>query len=104
VIAVETQEQRDALIAHLEQQGVSVLIHYPIPTHAQIAFQRKSSAENTLDVTDSLSLRILSLPMNLVLEEKEQGHVIGVLKAFFEAFKQKSSQGETLQKTVICSQ
>lgn len=62
-------KQRDALKAHLEQQGVSAVIHYPIPPHLQACYLNHK-AQN-LPIAAKLSKEVLSLPMSpsLTLEE-----------------------------------
>lgn len=62
-------KQRDALKAHLEQQGVSAVIHYPIPPHLQACYLNHKA--KNLPIAAKLSKEVLSLPMSpsLTLEE-----------------------------------
>lgn len=64
-------KRRDALKAHLEQHGVSAVIHYPIPPHRQGCYQ-EFKARN-LPIAAKLAEEVLSLPMSptLNLEEVE---------------------------------
>jgi len=55
-------KQRDALKAHLEQQGVSTVIHYPIPPHRQACYQVFRG--HNLPIVELLAGEVLSLPMS----------------------------------------
>jgi len=82
VIALETPGIRDALMRFLEQTGIQTLIHYPIPTHRQNAFKMFSS--EALPVTENLAGRILSLPMNIALDEDTIKRIIAAIKQFYK--------------------
>lgn len=51
---------RDGLMQHLKKHGIQAGIHYPIPVHAQAAYQ---SNESELKITDAYCKEFLSLPM-----------------------------------------
>jgi len=55
-------KQRNALKEHLEQQGVSTAIHYPIPPHRQACY--KDFKGYNLPIAEMLATEILSLPMS----------------------------------------
>ncbi len=82
VIALESEKVRDGLQASLQSQGVQSLIHYPIPTHLQPAFD--GAKRTTLSNTESLAKRILSIPLNVGLLEEEQRLVIQSIKEYFK--------------------
>ena len=73
-------KQRDALKAHLEQQKVSTVIHYPIPPHRQACYQDFKGA--SLPIADVLAGAVLSLPMSPALEAAEIEHVAGSVLGF----------------------
>jgi dTDP-4-amino-4,6-dideoxygalactose transaminase len=56
---------RDALKAHLEQQGIVCGILYPVPVHRQPAYHR---AELSLPVTEKACAEVLSLPLHAGLQ------------------------------------
>ena len=62
-------KQRDALKAYLEQQGVSTVIHYPIPPHRQACNQ--AYASQSLPVAETLAEEVLSLPMSPAMSADE---------------------------------
>ncbi|MBI3180822.1 MAG: DegT/DnrJ/EryC1/StrS family aminotransferase [Myxococcales bacterium] len=76
VMEVESGQVRDRLLRHLERDGVQALVHYPSPNHlGQVG-------ACSLPVTEALSPRILSLPMNAGLREDEQAQVIDSVRRF----------------------
>ncbi|GAU07907.1 DegT/DnrJ/EryC1/StrS family aminotransferase [Desulfoplanes formicivorans] len=73
-------KHRDALRAHLENNHIQTLIHYPIPPHLQKAYAAWSS--HSLPITESIHREILSLPMGPTITQKEIQHVITCINAF----------------------
>ena len=59
-------KNRDALKAHLERQGVSTVIHYPIPPHRQACYQEFRA--HNLPIAVILAEEVLSLPMSPALK------------------------------------
>lgn len=62
-------KQRDALKAHLEQQGISTVIHYPIPPHRQACYQDSHGCD--LPIAEMLAEEVLSLPMSPAMSDQE---------------------------------
>lgn len=54
--------QRDALQKHMTMSGIGTLIHYPIPSHRQGAYEQKFK-DATYPMADDLSAHCLSLPI-----------------------------------------
>ncbi|MGI8426021.1 MAG: DegT/DnrJ/EryC1/StrS family aminotransferase [Actinomycetota bacterium] len=75
--------QRDALQAHLTAHGIGTLIHYPVPSHLQVAYQKMALQEGDLPITEAIHREVLSLPMGPHLSDNEQSQVIDALRAFF---------------------
>jgi dTDP-4-amino-4,6-dideoxygalactose transaminase len=73
-------KQRDALKAHLEQQGVATVIHYPIPPHRQACYQ-SYQAEN-LHIAEILAEEVLSLPMSPAMSIEEVECVAHAIATF----------------------
>jgi len=59
-------KQRDTLKEHLKNQGVTTIIHYPVPPHRQACYQGFKG--NNLPISDMLAGEVLSLPMSPDLE------------------------------------
>ena len=55
--------QRNELREHLEANGISSGIHYPIPVHMQSGFSNLGFSEGDLPQTESVCREVLSLPM-----------------------------------------
>lgn len=66
--------QRDALKAHLEQQGVSTVIHYPVPPHRQACYQ--GFRGHNLPLAELLAGEVLSLPMSTQMETVQIEYVL----------------------------
>lgn len=73
-------KQREALKTHLEKQGVSTVIHYPIPPHRQGCYQ--AYANQTSPVAEMLAEEVLSLPMFSTLDATEVEHVAAAVCDF----------------------
>ncbi|MFN3876594.1 MAG: DegT/DnrJ/EryC1/StrS family aminotransferase, partial [Flavobacteriales bacterium] len=78
-----TSGQRDALKAHLEQQGIPAMIYYPVPLHLQRAYEGYGIRRGDLPVTERLMDQVLSLPMSTELDEQQLQHITGTVKSFF---------------------
>ncbi len=83
VIAMENRAMKDDLMGYLKDREIGTLIHYPIPAHKQKAFISYNSGD--LPFTESLCERILSIPMNICLNELEQQFVISSIQSFFNS-------------------
>ena len=55
--------RRDALLEHLQKQGVAAGIHYPVPLHRQPAYLKQGYGDVSLPVTERAAAEILSLPL-----------------------------------------
>lgn len=73
-------EHRDALISHLELEGISTLVHYPIPPHKQNAY--KDFNHLSLPVTEKIHDQVLSLPISAVMSDEEVQAVIEAVNRF----------------------
>ena len=77
--------KRDALQAHLKEEGIPCMIYYPVPLYEQEAY--KEVMTNNIDrlpVTDQLCQRVISLPMHPELDEEMLSHISQNVKAFFQ--------------------
>jgi dTDP-4-amino-4,6-dideoxygalactose transaminase len=72
--------ERDRFRQALEAEGVGVNIHYPVPIHLQPACARYGYGPGMLPVTESVSQRIISLPMYPELTEDQTQFVIDTVK------------------------
>jgi dTDP-4-amino-4,6-dideoxygalactose transaminase len=82
VFAVGTPD-RDALAAHLADEGVGTLVHYPIPPHLQEAYRDLGMAEGDLPLAERLARETLSLPMGPHLAAADADRVVAAVRDFF---------------------
>lgn len=68
-------EDREAVMARLEADGIASRVYYPTPLHRQRAYQSLPAAPGGLPVTEELSARILSLPMHPYLDAGAQARI-----------------------------
>ena len=72
-------DQREAVQAALQAQGIPTAVHYPKPMNQQPAYAR--FATQPTPVADALAQRVMSLPMSPDLPEVDQDRVIAALLA-----------------------
>jgi len=75
--------QREKFMQFLSDDGISTIIHYPIPIHMQPAYKYLSHKKGFLPITEKVSEEIVSLPIYPDLEDNEVEHVIQTIKKFF---------------------
>tara|TARA_R110002049_G_scaffold32570_8_gene108314 strand:- start:2234 stop:3388 length:1155 start_codon:yes stop_codon:yes gene_type:complete len=62
---------RDALVKHLNEQGIPCGVYYPIPLHNQKAYTDERYNENDFKVTNQLVKEVISLPMHTELDDEQ---------------------------------
>jgi UDP-2-acetamido-2-deoxy-ribo-hexuluronate aminotransferase len=77
-----TNGKRDALKAHLDKNEIPSAIYYPVPLYKQKAYQKYSTPDLVLPVTEQLSDEVISLPMHTELNEEIQNVIIQQVKSF----------------------
>lgn len=75
--------QRDRLVQHLAEHGISTGIHYPIPCHRQRAYLSLIKTEDNFAVSEQYAQEILSLPMYAELSEPQINYICDSIKEFF---------------------
>jgi len=79
---VISHPDRDCLQAHLKEQGIETLIHYPIPPHLSDAYQDLGYKVGDFPITDKMASTFLSIPMGPHLSIAEADYVIENIRAF----------------------
>lgn len=74
-------KNRNALKSHLDQNGVSTLIHYPIPIHLQKAYT-EYKCSNNLYIAKRLSDELLSIPIGPHMNAKDAKEVIQLVNEY----------------------
>ena len=78
-------DRRDALQAHLAANGVPTIIYYPKPLHLQRCYADQGWKAGEQPVAESVSARVLPLPMYPELTDAQVEHVVDQVRAFFGA-------------------
>lgn len=73
-------EQREALKAHLAEQQVQTLIHYPIPPHHQSAYSEW--ATQSYPVSERIHNQVISLPIGPTLDMADARRVVAACNSF----------------------
>jgi dTDP-4-amino-4,6-dideoxygalactose transaminase len=73
---------RTRLIAHLKARGIHSVFHY-VPLHSSPAGRNFGRAAGPMTVTDSVSDRLLRLPLYYGLTEAEAAGIVAAIREFF---------------------
>ena len=76
--------RRDALRAHLAEQGIPSGVYYPVPGHTQQAFSQFQYNPDAYPVSVELAQNVLSLPMHTELTEEQQQFISDVIIKFID--------------------
>jgi dTDP-4-amino-4,6-dideoxygalactose transaminase len=76
-------DRRDELQAHLAANGVPTIIYYPAPLHVQKCYADQGWQPGDFPVAESVSRRILPLPMYPELPDEQVDWVVQQVRAFF---------------------
>ena len=74
--------RRDALRAHLQQQGIATDVHYPIPDHRQPAVEAREAGAS-LPVSEAACATAVTLPCFPGLADADVERVIRAVQEFF---------------------
>ena len=75
-------EKRDQLMNYLQDNGISTIIHYPIPPHLQKAYADLGYREGDFPIAEKYAKEVLSLPMYNGMRDDEIDYVIDKLNRF----------------------
>ncbi len=73
-------DNRDAVAAQLQQQGIPTAVHYPLPLNEQPVFQIGMGDNNT-PISAAIAQRVLSLPLHPYLSEEDQDQIVAAVAA-----------------------
>jgi UDP-2-acetamido-2-deoxy-ribo-hexuluronate aminotransferase len=62
---------RDSLQQFLAQHSIPSMIYYPVPAHRQKMFEAFNSSDLSLPVTDTITQRVISLPIHTEMDEEQ---------------------------------
>lgn len=75
---------RNKLQAHLQERNVPAMIYYPVPAHRQKMFASFGSSEFDLPVTDTLTGKVISLPVHTEMDADQLEYIIESVKSFLK--------------------
>jgi dTDP-4-amino-4,6-dideoxygalactose transaminase len=82
-ILVNDEKTRNQLIDYLRSKGIGAVFHY-IPLHLSRIGRSLGYSPGQFPVTESLSSRLIRLPLYYDLSRKEQSQVVQSIKTFFK--------------------
>lgn len=72
-------EDREKLQSRLRQNGISTLIHYPVPPHLQLAYKDLGFAEGSFPISEMIHRHVLSLPMGPTLAKDDVNYISSII-------------------------
>jgi len=76
-------EERDELMQHLKENGISTGVYYPVPLHQQEVYKPLGYNEGSLPVAEYMSKRTFALPLYAELEDETIRMIADTIKAFY---------------------
>lgn len=74
--------ERENLIKFLENNGISTIVHYPVPPYLSEAYEYMNITADEFPITKRFADTVLSLPMYFGLSEKQQKYIADVINRF----------------------
>jgi len=71
---------RNKLQQYLGENGIQIMIHYPIPPHKQSAFTEWNNM--SFPITEKIHNEVLSLPISPVMEIEEVSEIVRIINRF----------------------
>jgi dTDP-4-amino-4,6-dideoxygalactose transaminase len=76
-------EDRDALKEHLRQRGIPTEVYYPLSLHQQKAFAYLGQKEGDFPVAESMSRRVLALPVFPEITDQQLREVVAAVAGYY---------------------
>lgn len=76
---------RDALVKHLNDNGIPCGVYYPIPLHLQKAYKDERYKEENFKVTNQLVKEVISLPMHTELDDEQIAFITSTVINFVKS-------------------
>ncbi len=83
-IITDSLDERTKLIEHLRRSGIFSVFHY-IPLHSSLAGRKFGRVSGTMEVTDSISNRLLRLPLYYEMDQDTVHKVSDEVCQFYES-------------------
>ena len=83
-IQLENEKDRDKLQDHLSEKGIMSKVYFN-PVHLKTIFTKNYGCkEGDLPLTETLSKKVLNIPLYAKMTKEEADHIINSIKEFFE--------------------
>jgi len=82
-IITNSNNEQEALLKYLNQNGIKAIFHY-VPLHSSPAGKKYGRIHNQLTYTDSLSSRMIRLPLYFGLEPENIIYIIKIINEFYQ--------------------
>jgi dTDP-4-amino-4,6-dideoxygalactose transaminase len=76
-------ERRDALQAHLKEQGIGTEVYYPIPLHLQPCYAFLGHKRGDFPVSERLAAESLALPVHSEMAAEDLEYVCNSIRTFY---------------------
>lgn len=80
-IQLNNEKERNELQEYLKSKEIPTMIYYPLPMHAQRAFNGLKAYQDC-SVTEKLCKTVLSLPMHPYMQQEEVGLIVEMIKKY----------------------
>jgi dTDP-4-amino-4,6-dideoxygalactose transaminase len=80
-------KNRDSLVKKLQEKGISVIVHYPIPLHMQKVYASLGYKKGDFPVAEKVSQEIISLPLYPFIKVSQIKYVVQEIRAAVEETK-----------------
>lgn len=77
-------KNRDQICQKMQEKGIGVLIHYPIPVHLQEAYSDAGYKKGDLPLSEQMADEVLSLPMFPHITDEQIDYVCSTLKSVIQ--------------------
>ena len=77
-------EERDALRAHLQENGVSTEVYYPVPLHLQDCFVDLGHKDGDFPHSENAATHTIALPIYPEVTDEQAAYVVDQISAFFK--------------------
>jgi UDP-2-acetamido-2-deoxy-ribo-hexuluronate aminotransferase len=74
-------DSRKQIEEQLKAAGVPTAVHYPVPLHLQPAYKALCRVHGGVPVAESMSGRVMSLPMSADITQGDQSQIVSALEA-----------------------
>lgn len=75
-------KDRNELQAYLAEKKVPAMIYYPVPGHRQKMFEGMTETHQHLPVTDTLTTKVISLPIHTEMDPDQLAFIIDSVQSF----------------------